>query len=241
MLWTDRHRPPVVASPSAEGSGRYADRMPEQLDLTASSIDITRAVCDIESVSGNEGPLADAIEAALSSLPHLDVVRDGDAIVARTQLGRERRVVIAGHIDTVPLNGNLPTEFRTADDGTEILWGRGTVDMKAGCAVQLKLAHDLTEPNVDVTWVFYDHEEVSDSLNGLGRLARTRPELLAGDFAILGEPSGPRSRAGATATSAPRSGPPASAPTAHAAGSATTRSTRPHRSWRRSRRTNRAP
>ena len=90
-------------------------------------------------MSGNEGPLADAIEAALTALPHLEVVRDGDAIVARTQLGRDRRVVIAGHIDTVPLNGNLPTEFRTDDDGAEILWGRGTVDMKAGCAVQLKL------------------------------------------------------------------------------------------------------
>ncbi|WP_288466192.1 succinyl-diaminopimelate desuccinylase [uncultured Curtobacterium sp.] len=164
--------------------------MPELLDLTASSIDITRVICDIESVSGNEGRLADAIEATLAPLDHLEVVRDGDAVVARTDLGRDRRVVIAGHIDTVPLNHNLPTEFRTTEDGTEILWGRGTVDMKAGVGVQLKLAYDLVAPNVDVTWVFYDHEEVSDSLNGLGRLARTRPELLAGDFAILGEPSG---------------------------------------------------
>jgi succinyl-diaminopimelate desuccinylase len=163
--------------------------MAADLDLTASSIDITRAICDIESVSGNEGALADAIEAALAPLEHLDVVRDGDAIVARTNLGRERRVVIAGHIDTVPLNHNLPTEFRTGADGERILWGRGTVDMKGGVAVQLKLAPELTDPNVDITWVFYDHEEVSDALNGLGRLARTRPELLAGDFAILGEPS----------------------------------------------------
>ncbi|WIB62865.1 succinyl-diaminopimelate desuccinylase [Curtobacterium sp. MCBD17_040] len=158
------------------------------LDLTASSIDITRAICDIESVSGNEGGLADVIEAVLTPLDHLEVVRDGDAIVARTQLGRDRRVVIAGHIDTVPLNANLPTQTR-AEDGAEVLWGRGTVDMKGGCAVQLKLAHDLVDPTVDVTWVWYDHEEVSDALNGLGRLARTRPELLAGDFAILGEPS----------------------------------------------------
>ncbi|WIE53862.1 succinyl-diaminopimelate desuccinylase [Curtobacterium sp. MCBD17_003] len=158
------------------------------LDLTASSIDITRAICDVESVSGNEGALADAIEAVLTPLDHLEVVRDGDAIVARTRLGRDRRVVIAGHIDTVPLNANLPTQTRTEADA-EVLWGRGTVDMKGGCAVQLKLAHDLVDPTVDVTWVWYDHEEVSDALNGLGRLARTRPELLAGDFAILGEPS----------------------------------------------------
>ena len=171
--------------------------MPARLDLTTSAIDLTRTICDIESVSGNEGALADAIEVALRELPHLDVVRDGDAIVARTSLGRDRRVVIAGHIDTVPINANVPTQTRIDPDavaadgssGSEVLWGRGTVDMKGGCAVQLKLAHDLTEPNADITWVWYDHEEVSDSLNGLGRLARARPDLLAADFAILGEPS----------------------------------------------------
>ncbi|HEY9497450.1 MAG TPA: succinyl-diaminopimelate desuccinylase [Terrimesophilobacter sp.] len=154
------------------------------LDLSVTSVELTRALCDIESVSGNEKSIADAIEAAVSGLAHLDVTRDGDAIVARTNLGRSRRVVIAGHIDTVPVNGNLPTRL----DG-DTLWGRGTVDMKAGVAVQLKLAAELTSPVVDVTWIWYDHEEVSSDLNGLGRLARHRPELLAGDFAILGEPT----------------------------------------------------
>ncbi len=158
------------------------------LDLSASSIDITRQLCDIESVSGNEKPLADAIEAALSGLPHLELVRDGDAIVARTDTGRPRRAVIAGHIDTVPLNRNLPTRFER-DAGVDYLWGRGTVDMKAGVAVQLKLAAALADPEVDVTWMWYDHEEVNAELNGLARLARNRPELFAGDFAILGEPS----------------------------------------------------
>lgn len=158
------------------------------LDLTASSIDITRQICDIESVSGNEKGLADAIESALSGLDHLEIVRDGDTVVARTALGRDRRVVIAGHIDTVPLNDNLPTRFET-EDGVDYLWGRGTVDMKSGTAVQLKLAAELTEPSVDITWMWYDHEEVSAELNGLGRLARNRPDLFVGDFAILGEPS----------------------------------------------------
>jgi succinyl-diaminopimelate desuccinylase len=158
------------------------------LDLSASSIDLTRQICDIESVSGNEKQLADDIETALSGLDHLEVIRDGDTVVARTNLGRERRAVIAGHIDTVPLNNNLPTRFETID-GIEYLWGRGTVDMKSGTAVQLKLAAELTDPTVDVTWMWYDHEEVSADLNGLGRLARNRPDLFAGDFAILGEPS----------------------------------------------------
>jgi succinyl-diaminopimelate desuccinylase len=171
------------------GTVAYNYRMPHisatALDLSTSSIELTRALCDLESVSGNEKPIADAIEAALTGVAHLELFRDGDAIVARTALGRERRVVIAGHLDTVPVNDNLPTRI-VGDE----LWGRGTVDMKAGVAVQLKLAAELADPAVDLTWIWYDHEEVAESLNGLGRLARIRPDLLEGDFAILGEPTG---------------------------------------------------
>ena len=155
------------------------------LDLSASTVELTRQLVDTESVSGNEGAIADAVEAALIALPHLELTRDGDAIVARTNLGRDRRVVIAGHLDTVPVNDNLPSRL----DADGILWGRGTADMKAGCAILLKLAAEVAEPALDVTWVWYDHEEVESSLNGLGRIARTRPDLLAADFAILAEPT----------------------------------------------------
>ncbi|MGV9193398.1 succinyl-diaminopimelate desuccinylase [Microbacterium sp. MC2] len=158
------------------------------LDLTASSVDLTRTICDIASVSGDEKVLADAIHAAVTALPHLEVHRDGDTIVARTMLGRAQRVVIAGHIDTVPINRNLPVRDIEID-GEPYLWGRGTVDMKAGVAVQLKLAAELTTPRADITWMWYDHEEVDADLNGLTRLAAHRPDLFAGDFAILGEPS----------------------------------------------------
>jgi succinyl-diaminopimelate desuccinylase len=157
---------------------------PPILDVAAGPVALTRQLCDLESVSGDEGMLADAIEAVLRQAPHLSVTRDGDALVARTELGRDRRVIIAGHIDTVPVNGNLPVVER---DG--MLVGRGTVDMKGGVAVALTLAVELVAPPVDLTWVFYDHEEVDSALNGLGRLVRNRPELLAGDFAILGEPT----------------------------------------------------
>lgn len=154
------------------------------LDGSLDAVQLTRALCDIESVSGDEQSIADAIEVFLRDCPHLEVLRDGNALVARTTLGRAQRVLIAGHIDTVPINNNLPT--RVVDD---YIWGRGTVDMKAGVAVHLRLAKDLVEPVHDVTWIFYDLEEVDSALNGLGRLARNHPELLAGDFAILGEPS----------------------------------------------------
>ncbi|WP_066040370.1 succinyl-diaminopimelate desuccinylase [Herbiconiux solani] len=165
------------------------------LDLSVSSTELTQQLCDVESVSGDETLLADAIVAALAGSTHLEIIRDGDTIVARTNLGRAERVVIAGHIDTVPLNDNLPTRYEEID-GAEYLWGRGTVDMKAGVAVQLKLAAELVEPAVDITWMWYDHEEVSNELNGLTRLARNRPDLFAGDFAILGEPSNSRIEGG---------------------------------------------
>lgn len=158
------------------------------LDLTASSVDLTRAICDIPSVSGEERALADEIERAVSAFPHLEVIRHGNTIVARTNLGRAQRVAIAGHIDTVPINGNVPTRDIEID-GEPYLWGRGTVDMKAGTAVQLKLAAELVDPVVDITWMWYDNEEVEASKNGLALLAAVRPELFAADFAILGEPS----------------------------------------------------
>ncbi|WP_292834327.1 succinyl-diaminopimelate desuccinylase [Microbacterium sp.] len=159
------------------------------LDLTSSAVDLTRTICDIPSVSGEERLLADLIFDAMTALGHLEVHRDGDTIVARTHLGRAQRVVIAGHLDTVPINRNLPTRGAMID-GEPHIWGRGTVDMKAGVAVQLKLAAELVEPRVDITWMWYDHEEVDADLNGLTRLAAARPDLFAGDFAILGEPSG---------------------------------------------------
>ncbi|HEY0001823.1 MAG TPA: succinyl-diaminopimelate desuccinylase [Actinoplanes sp.] len=158
------------------------------IDLAGDVVALTRALCDIHSVSGAEKEIADKVEAALGLHPHLEVLRDGDAVVARTHLGRPFRVLLAGHLDTVPIADNLPTTL-TGEGDAEVVHGRGTVDMKAGCAVFLKLAAELAAPRHDVTYVFYDHEEVASRLNGLGRLVREHPEWLAADFAILGEPS----------------------------------------------------
>lgn len=169
------------------------------LNLEADVVELTRAICDIESVSGNETALADAIEAALKNYAHLEVIRDGDAIVARTNLGRSSRVVVAGHIDTVPVANNLPVQLLSMER-EQVLYGRGTVDMKAGVAVQLKLAATVAEPNTDVTWIFYDHEEVEASKNGLGRLARNHPELLEASFAVLCEPTSAEVEGGCNGT-----------------------------------------
>lgn len=163
---------------------------------------LTRQICDIRSESGQETRLADAVIQLLQEqAPHLSTHRNGDTIVAQTTLNREKRVIIAGHLDTVPVNNNLPVnETLQPETGERVLWGRGTVDMKAGVAVQLALAVQLTEPVHDITWVWYDHEEVASELSGLGRTIRESPELFAADFAILGEPTAAKIEGGCNGT-----------------------------------------
>ncbi|WP_171170829.1 succinyl-diaminopimelate desuccinylase [Streptomyces sp. I05A-00742] len=155
------------------------------LDLSLDAAALTARLVDFPSVSGEERPLADAIEHALRGVPHLTVDRHGNNVVARTRLGRAERVILAGHIDTVPIADNVPS--RLDDDG--VLWGCGTSDMKSGVAVQLRIAATVPAPNRDLTFVFYDNEEVSAHLNGLGHIAEAHPDWLAGDFAVLLEPS----------------------------------------------------
>ncbi|MEU4261266.1 succinyl-diaminopimelate desuccinylase [Streptomyces argenteolus] len=155
------------------------------LDLALDGPELTARLVDLPSVSGQEKDLADAIEAALRPLPHLTVERYGNNIVARTRLGRAERVVLAGHIDTVPIADNVPSRL----DGNGVLWGCGTSDMKSGVAVQLRIAATVPEPNRDLTFLFYDNEEVAAHLNGLGQVAEAHPDWLDGDFAVLLEPS----------------------------------------------------
>ena len=181
-------------------------------DLT-DALSLTRQMIDIPSVSGQEGPLADAVEAAarsagFGSVPALEILRDGDAVCARTRLGLPQRVVLAGHLDTVPIADNVPgrAEIR---DGVEVVWGRGSVDMLGGCAAALALACEAgpliaagahAALTADVTWIFYDHEEVASHLNGLGRLQRNHPHWLAGDLALLGEPTAAHVEGGCNGT-----------------------------------------
>ncbi len=167
------------------------------LDLTADAVTLTRQLVDIESVSRDEKTIADAVEAALRPLAHLTVTRRGNTVVARTELGRGSRVVIAGHLDTVPVNDNLPSRL---DPETGLLHGLGTCDMKGGDAVILRLAATVTEPVHDVTYVLYDGEEIEAEFNGLRHLSESDSELLLADFAILMEPSNAGVEAGCQGT-----------------------------------------
>ncbi|AYC38781.1 Succinyl-diaminopimelate desuccinylase DapE OS=Streptomyces griseorubiginosus OX=67304 GN=dapE_3 PE=4 SV=1 [Streptomyces griseorubiginosus] len=169
----------------AAGGARVDSMADTPLDLSLDAAQLTAQLVDFPSESGTEKPLADAIETALRALPHLTVDRHGNNVVARTHLGRPERVILAGHIDTVPIAGNVPS--RLDDEG--YLWGCGTCDMKSGVAVQLRIAATVPEPNRDLTFIFYDNEEVAAHLNGLGHVAEAHPEWLEGDFAVLLEPT----------------------------------------------------
>lgn len=156
---------------------------------------LTAELVDIASPSGKEAALADHIESGLGPIPWLQVDRHGDNVVARTNLGRSQRLILAGHLDTVVAQGNE----RSRVDG-DTLWGLGSSDMKSGLAVFLDLAMTIAEPSVDVTYVFYSCEEVEQSRSGLGQLFSERPDLLVGDAAILGEPTGGVVEAGCQGT-----------------------------------------
>jgi succinyl-diaminopimelate desuccinylase len=157
---------------------------------------LATALVAIPSVSHDEGAMADAVQAALELCPWLEVERVGDNVVGRTTLGRPRRVILAGHLDTVPAAGG--NDEPRVEGST--LYGLGATDMKGGLAVFLHLAGSISEPAVDVTWCFYAGEEVAREFNGLARIWTERPDLLTADAAILGEPTGGVVEAGCQGT-----------------------------------------
>ena len=139
------------------------------------------------------------MQAVLEPCRHLEVTRHGNSVVARTHLGRAQRMIIAGHLDTVPVADNLPSRLEHRPDG-DYLVGRGTADMKGGIAVMVQLATQLAEPVHDVTWVFYECEEIEAAANGLTKIAAAQPQWLAGDFAVLMEPTSARIEGGCQGT-----------------------------------------
>jgi len=157
------------------------------IDLLA----LTAELVDIPSLSRHETALADRVERELAEVRGLDVVRVGDNVVARTDLGRDQRLLLAGHLDTVP-----PHDDAGARVEGDVCWGLGSADMKSGLAVFLALARTLDAPALDVTFAFYACEEVAHADSGLGALFDEHPELLVGDAAVVGEPTGGHIEAG---------------------------------------------
>ncbi len=174
-----------------------------------------------------EDALADAVARALAAqAPHLQLLRSGNTVLARTDRGCAQRVLLAGHLDTVPIAGNLPSRR----DG-DLLYGCGTSDMKSGDAMILHLAATVPEPACDLTVVLYDCEEVEAARNGLGRIEREHPDWLAAQLAILAEPTSGLVEAGCQGTLRVTVRTAGGAPTVLGRGWATTRSTPPATCW----------
>jgi succinyl-diaminopimelate desuccinylase len=165
------------------------------LDLSLDGGLLTAALVDVPSVSGGEDELAGLVETSLLGSAHLTVERDGNVVIARTNLGRPTRVVLAGHLDTVPIADNVPSRRHG-----ELLYGCGSCDMKSGVAVMLRLATTVVDSRHDVSYLFYDCEEIEATRNGLGRLSRERRDVLDADFAILLEPTDGAVEAGCQGT-----------------------------------------
>ncbi|MFC7548174.1 succinyl-diaminopimelate desuccinylase [Plantactinospora sp. GCM10030261] len=153
-------------------------------EVLADPVTLTRVLVDIESVSRNEKELAGYVEEVLRKVPHLSVSRLGNTVMARTDLGRDQRIVLAGHLDTVPINNNFPSELRG-----DLIYGCGTSDMKSGVAYALHLAVMVPNPRYDVTYFFYEAEEIESRYNGLFLVSEAHPEWLDADFAVLLEPT----------------------------------------------------
>ncbi len=182
---------------------------PIDLKQTDDVVALTAALVRAESVSGNEQALADALEVMLRNVPWLEVSRHNNNVMARTNLGRDSRVILAGHIDTVPIadnlvatviaaGGSLPSDGSIVDE--EVLFGLGSCDMKGGVAVALRAALTVDEPVFDVTYLFYECEEVDSARNGLTHIAQDRPDWLSADIAVLLEPSNAAIEAGCQGT-----------------------------------------
>ena len=179
------------------------------LNPHADVVTLTAQLIDIPSVSGNEKQIADLVESSLRACDWLTVERLNNNVVARTNLGRSSRVIVAGHLDTVPVadndkaviisaGGQLPVEGSTVSE--DVLFGLGSCDMKGGVAVALRAAVTVKEPVFDVTYIFYECEEIESARNGLAKIAAEKPEWLTADIAVLLEPSNSNIEAGCQGT-----------------------------------------
>ncbi len=176
--------------PSAEPpSGAPAGSTPPSADLGQRLLELAGELVNIPSVSGSEADIASFAESILCSRNNLEVVRLGDNVLARTKGARTARILLAGHLDTVPPpSGPAATGSGARIEGG-VLEGLGAVDMKGGVAVLLELTKEAAAAEVEVTVLLYACEEVGRARSGLLALARERPDLLACDAAVLAEPT----------------------------------------------------
>ena len=141
----------------------------------------TLSLCQIRSPIGSEGEIADYVAREISG------ERIGNAVVAGRVSGERPAVILAGHLDTVPLQeGDFPARRSNGR-----VFGRGASDMKGALAVMIELWRNLdrTALPVDLVEIFYDREEGPIAENGLLPLLTARPDLRRATLALCLEPT----------------------------------------------------
>jgi succinyl-diaminopimelate desuccinylase len=141
------------------------------------------------SVIGSEIALCDDLEARLQTLPGWRLERVANNLALRRENPDPSRpkLAFAGHIDTVP-EAQPPIEVRVEGD---LVFGRGSSDMKAGDAVMLALLEEFSweEARFEPVFVFYEREEGPYAENGLETVFEAFPWVLEAGLAVVLEPT----------------------------------------------------
>jgi succinyl-diaminopimelate desuccinylase len=140
----------------------------------------TLELVDIPSESRDEAALGTHVADVLRAggVP----VRDaGDGcVVAGAAADGAARVLLAGHLDTVPAQGNRPG---SREDGW--IQGLGSADMKGGLAVMMELAL----AGAPYGFVFFPREELPFGDSALTPLLERNATLREAEFAVVLEPT----------------------------------------------------
>lgn len=146
----------------------------------------TLALCAVRSPIGEEGAIADLVEAEARAA-FAAVERLGNSVVCGKVTGQRPAVLLLGHLDTVPLQeGDFPARREAGR-----IFGRGASDMKGALAVMLELGKRLDQATlpVDLLLAFYDREEGPYQQNGLGPLLESRQDFSKVSLALCLEPT----------------------------------------------------
>jgi succinyl-diaminopimelate desuccinylase len=148
--------------------------------------DLLETLVNIPSPTGREAEIAGFVAERAAASRRGETLRSGHGVVWRGPVRGRPLVVLAGHLDTVPANGN---DIARREGGK--LYGVGASDMKSGDAVMLGLLEtlDMDRLRFDLALVFYDAEEGPAAGNGLARLLDEMPWLREAAVAVLLEPT----------------------------------------------------
>jgi succinyl-diaminopimelate desuccinylase len=158
----------------------------------------TLELVNIPSESRHEAEIAAYVKDALDWVPTWS---SGETLWYDGGAGGRPLVVLAGHLDTIPSQENIPGHLTD-----EAVVGLGASDMKGGLAVMIELARAWTDlqttPEHDLSLLFFPREELPASESALPEFFDSVSRVHEAGLAILLEPTDvtSRSRAGSLPT-----------------------------------------